>query len=605
MPTLFDLDLEVTEPESRPDTSMGSAGEGFEWERIDSLMGRDFRLDPERKVKLPTIHAGDHVGKVFAKVVGYIAKTQRLEGLSDAQIAVMAGFEPWTPSMREQMPASMPEIREAYGIPDDDRIAMAADGHGRPVFLSCRSSFRRQGLQRWRLDHPRFAGRGSWQVHNTAERLALELFLAGFASANPQVPDANLRFLRRGLEHKPTYKKNAWRFDEARWPEYVLPLVHHAIASHPEYAHLSEAEVRERAWTIPGVELVAAVNALPESLEHGEGWVTCPSAKGKVFVRRGAVEAELGTVRQSRASMNQAFARYISDQLDLERNFQLNREYVRLCSAGTSARVFEQKKNIPASHLAAAQEGAIAHTGDFRHIEIDADVDLDRFAHIEADYLRVRPYLARSPEQATLRFRKTGRHRAYGAYHPHARNIAVTPREGGVAAFIHEWTHHMDFTTGRTALSASPSFQPILRAAWQQLAATQDPCIAAKIDYFSTPTEVLSRTAEMYYHWAELDTSLIKRAEAYATREEYSSLEPLREQILNYWDRTITETGGRLPPARAIQSVDLDSKPAMSLARPGTVEHQADPEAVEALELVECEDPYLHDPEVSTYAGIC
>lgn len=77
-----------------------------------------------------------------------------------------------------------------------------------------------------------------------------------------------------------------------------------------------------------------------------------------------------------------------------------------------------------------------------------------------------------------------------------------------------------------------------------------EPALSKKADYYRTPTEVHARSAELYFHWKGLDTSLNGDDDKYGSDPAYTSLEPMKDEIVTYWDAKLAELGAE-PPGRS------------------------------------------------------
>lgn len=201
---------------------------------------------------------------------------------------------------------------------------------------------------------------------------------------------------------------------------------------------------------------------------------------------------------------------------------------------GHSATVWEDKKHIPASHVAAAAASTFARDG-MGHVEIDESVDLDDLHKVEGEWAVLSRRVPHTKPPARMAFRLTGRHQAAGVYSPVSDSIAVDPRHP--SSTWHEYVHHLDHTSGGQQMSLSDDFRPILRRA--QKAVLDDPRFAAtgrSTDYWRTPTEVFSRSAELWLAWSGVRTSLNGDSGKYDGNPAYETLYPMREQIMGYFD---------------------------------------------------------------------
>lgn len=175
---------------------------------------------------------------------------------------------------------------------------------------------------------------------------------------------------------------------------------------------------------------------------------------------------------------------------DDEGNREANRRYA---DPKHTATVFEDKKNCDEKHRLAAADGFIASM--FKHVEIDDEVDLDTYAGMQ-DEFEARWDAGELPAIDThtysLRFRKTGRHKAIGVYCDALKGIAVDPR--APRSLLHEFAHAYDFGNGQ--LSCSDGFRPVLEAFRSEFDSTG--MSESKSAYYGTPTEVFARAWESY-----------------------------------------------------------------------------------------------------------
>lgn len=254
--------------------------------------------------------------------------------------------------------------------------------------------------------------------------------------------------------------------------------------------------------------------------------------------------------REYMSFMEQTMARIV--------DVQQQRRYEKTISDRESATVYQEKKHIPESHLEAAQQSVFARSGDFSHVEIDESVELDLMGKIEAEWEVLRDALPHSDVKATLRFRKTGRHKAAGIYHPFKHNIAVDPRHP--YSFVHEYFHHLDYTLGADAdtrqLSLSEDFSQLLHKIQKQIRETPG---MDKLDYYTTPTEVFARGGELACYWSGLATSLNGNERVYA-EPVYSAYEPYREELIAWYHEHL---GLDIEHERALQPAAL-APPALS-----------------------------------------
>lgn len=498
--------------------------DGFEFSRISSLMGDAYHLDPERKVALPRINEDDTIAQIHHKLNRYLAKTQDVSDLDDEQIAELAGFE-YDPD--GEMPT---DLRNSFSISENDRVVVARSSDGNPVYISTRNTAKKTGTYYSRATRERF------KVANIAERTIVPRMQQEFTDEHPDLDQKTVDQLFRRLNGN--YRGKGHRY---LWSEATLSRRSHFLLSVARTkAGLSDTPMTDDATA----EWLAS---LPRA-EDGRAVITGP--RGEALLDTRNIEEDLaGTSPHSdMVAANKAYRRWITERMADEHDFTLQRKYVHDNSGGGGARVFEQKKNVPQSHLDAAENSTFRTSGDFRHVEVDADTDLDKLAHIGAEYEALRRHLPRTSSTPALRFRKTGRHQATGVYHPHVDNIAVDMRH--VSSLAHEYAHHIDHTAGDRNLSSEDDFKPILRAAQRAISASGDPVLTKKSDYYRTPTEVHARTLQRYLHWKGVDTSLNDDDERYSTDPAFTTLDPMKDEIIAYWDNKLAELGAEPPAGR-------------------------------------------------------
>lgn len=234
------------------------------------------------------------------------------------------------------------------------------------------------------------------------------------------------------------------------------------------------------------------------------------------------------------AMLSRSYNQFMESTMRRIMDVQQQRRYERDIADRDSATVYQQKKYVPDTHLEAAAQSVFSTSGDFSHVEVDESVELELMKQIEDEWAVLREALPHSEVKATLRFRKTGRHKAAGVYHPMKHNIAVDPRHP--YSFVHEYFHHLDYTLGADAdtrqLSLSESFADILHGVQANMRSTPG---MDKLDYYTTPTEVFARGGELVCHWSGLATSLNGDAAKY-DQPVYNAYLPYREQLIAWYN---------------------------------------------------------------------
>lgn len=450
------------------------SGVADEWERVGSLLSRKLQLPLSKTSRFPVMQEEDDIATMTRKIMNYVKRSTDVGGLSDDEIAQMAGLRV-VPESRQFCPSRHNEsfirgVKSACSAPDDDRLVLCVNAANEPVVVSAWSSFRKTGQLNYANDP-------GW-VFNVE----------------------NFSQLSVGFQYGEAFKKE--------WPQFS-----------PEDVDTLIAQLRNKSY-------------------GGRRYAYLWSEKG---IPRGSVTAK-------RQELNRAWRSFLETQIGIEYNADLQRRYIQRNSSDRTATVYEDKKNIPDKYVEAARNSVFLRSGDFCHVEIDSAVDLALFRKVEDEYERVRGFVGRT-KAPTLRFRKTGRHRARGVYHPHVDNIAVDPRFP--SSFLHEFAHHLDHTYGNRNISSSPEFRPVLQAVQASLQTIRSSVSTSRFEYLMTPTEIFSRSSEMYYFWRGIATSLNGDAKKYSAPH-YALMEEHKEAIVSYWDNLIVQMGGQVPSAAAL-----------------------------------------------------
>lgn len=522
--------------------------------RVESLMGSRLHLHPERIVKPPRIAPDDDVAQVVRKMMRYTAATQDVSDLTDDEVAALMGLE--ADLVDETEPGARGEkwaLSTFNGDPEDRVVVGRLPGSTTKAYVSCGSTFKKTGSYRDRRNGEEY------EVVNLGHRMTVADLVDRFAEAHPEHDRGEIDRLGSWVEQK-HYSGKGYKhlFSTSpfgtNWGEATtlkaaianergvpIPAVGEGIEG-VDIESMDPAEARRVLMDAPGMRREADAD--------GNVWVWPegrPFNRAKVDSIVAALEGRTQSARRARLCRD--LREFAVDTMQCEVDYHLQRKYVRDNDTRTSARVFEQKKNVPQSHVDAAEQSPFKQSGAFRHVEFDADCDLDKLDQVGREYADIAEHLPRTPVSPAFRARKLGRHsstrkQVHGIYHPHVHNIAVDVRDGGAASFIHEYIHHVDFTAGERNISSSEEFRPLLRKV-QQAASTSGSKLP--LEYLTTPTECLSRTAEAYFAWKGAQTSLNGDPEKYATEDEYRCMEPLREEIIAFWDAKLTELGATPP----------------------------------------------------------
>ena len=225
----------------------------------------------------------------------------------------------------------------------------------------------------------------------------------------------------------------------------------------------------------------------------------------------------------------------------------------------TRASAWQTKKNINDETKSLMENTSLKDF--FHYVELDNDVDLELYSVFEKEMQSIYPLLPKTNEVADLRLRKLGNYQALGLYHSMSHTIALdfrsgkdrgkdknnpyAPNEPGIASFIHEYGHFLDFTVdvGNGNLSMQEAFQPILQRYQQNLnRLDKDSFVKARADYYSTPTEVFARAFEVYTAHLGLQSSFLRSSKSYELLEQYQLFdESIRPVLYAYFDQQFPE----------------------------------------------------------------
>ena len=239
----------------------------------------------------------------------------------------------------------------------------------------------------------------------------------------------------------------------------------------------------------------------------------------------------------------------------------------------TRASAWQTKKNINDETKSLMENTSLKDF--FHYIELDNDVDLELYKDFEQEMQSIYPLLPKTNEVADLRLRKLGNYQALGLYHSMSHTIALdfrsgkdrgkdknnpyAPNEPGIASFIHEYGHFLDFTVDveNGNLSMQEAFQPILQRYQQNLnRLDKDSFVKARADYYSTPTEVFARAFEVYTAHLGLQSSFLRSSKSYELLEQYQLFdESIRPVLYAYFDQQFPEYRKQI---EAYQSQNLE-----------------------------------------------
>lgn len=258
----------------------------------------------------------------------------------------------------------------------------------------------------------------------------------------------------------------------------------------------------------------------------------------------------------------------ISDYLEDTYNLTLQMQYEVDIEAQTHAKSWQTKKNINKATLDAMEKSSLKQ--DFKDLELDNDVDIDKFKKLEPEIRETVKFLPQSTndEKPILRFRKLGNHHATGLFVPFNNTLAVDfrsyeskseyrPSGVGIESFIHEYGHFLDYNANnselskngqtrqyanrfRHILSMQDDFKEILHQTQHEIqnrVANGLKMSSHFVNYYTTPTEVYARAFEVYSSEVGLQNSLLKDKSEYKDSLIYSFFtDDTRKKIVNYFD---------------------------------------------------------------------
>lgn len=190
------------------------------------------------------------------------------------------------------------------------------------------------------------------------------------------------------------------------------------------------------------------------------------------------------------------------------------------------AKAFQTKKHIPESHLQKMADNRFLDI--FGYVELDEDVDLERFETIEQQFVDfVEATGMPESKDHDFRIKRLGNYRAAGVYFAGFQSTVFDIRHPH--AFGHEWMHQIDYTWGEDGRNVHQEsrFQPLyVRYVQEVERAVQDADETDPIkkewsgsnkynrSYYLKKTEVFARLGEVYLSTLiEDDNSLVKTKE--------------------------------------------------------------------------------------------
>ncbi len=243
---------------------------------------------------------------------------------------------------------------------------------------------------------------------------------------------------------------------------------------------------------------------------------------------------------------------FIEDYITRVYDISVQREYERKLTSQFRASPAFTKANINAETREVMDKTPLKKY--FGFVELDNDVDLEKFKDFEQEMQRIKEILPEvESTKPDLRLRKLGNYRALGMFIPAFDTIAIDfrssstvngdnyrPINPGISSFVHEYAHFLDrrVPEKNQDLSLAPAFKPILDNYIEQLKVNGIYDVKhGEVDhYYAVPTEVFARSFEVYVHEKGLRSSLMQNG-AYSISKEYISFTPeIRKQLTKYFD---------------------------------------------------------------------
>lgn len=228
--------------------------------------------------------------------------------------------------------------------------------------------------------------------------------------------------------------------------------------------------------------------------------------------------------------------------INVEYNHSLNREYAR--ESGKTISTFRTDKKYQDEAL---NKSTLFNKMGFRKVEIDTQkyegetFDYEEFSKVEQDFLAVLDKLPQAKAQPELKFRRLGKHKAWGIYSPALNILAVDVRH--TESFIHEYGHYLDFKHGDEVYSEMSTFFPIIKAYEKKLTELAEDSkyaqklTAKRMSYYLIPTEVFARAFELWVSGTIVsDATIISSTERYNSQPEYIAFSHIKELVFSFFN---------------------------------------------------------------------
>lgn len=253
---------------------------------------------------------------------------------------------------------------------------------------------------------------------------------------------------------------------------------------------------------------------------------------------------------------------FIEDYIARVYDISVQREYERKLTSQFRASPAFTKANINAETREVMDKTPLKKY--FGFVELDNDVDLEKFKDFEQEMQRIKGVLPEVERvKPDLRLRKLGNYRALGMFIPAFDTIAIDfrssstvngdkyrPINPGISSFVHEYGHFLDHRVPEKNqdLSLDPAFKPILDNYIEQLKVNGIYDVKhGEVDhYYAVPTEVFARSFEIYVHEKGLRSSLLQN-NTYSISKEYTSFTPeIRKQLIKYFDKVFPDLAEKI-----------------------------------------------------------
>ena len=207
---------------------------------------------------------------------------------------------------------------------------------------------------------------------------------------------------------------------------------------------------------------------------------------------------------------------------------------------GDYAKSYQTKKGIPEKTKKLMKE---LSEKLFGFVEIDEDCDLDKvttvFAEIDAFCKKYLPDF--SLNNAAIRFRKLGNHKAVGLYYPFWNCLCVDIR--CPSSFVHELGHLIDHQKGEGRLSDKPAFDRIRRL-YKKNFNLEGKALTGKYDesYYLDATEIFARSFEVFIS-KRIKADICKPEDDLGAGFAYPTDESYVEAVEQYYSGLLEELG--------------------------------------------------------------